>query len=82
MKLTTKVMRSSEEPPTEVDLSPRSDGAVNITINGYVFMILEKDGSFRLNRFASSSMMGAFCKQMNIPTYKALGVNMLKLVVR
>ena len=67
--------------PIQVDIGERSDGGVNIRIEGYVYIIINADGTVRFNKFHGGSPMGEFCSKMGIPT-RVAGPNQLELVLR
>lgn len=72
-------------PPFTVEIHDREDDAVAIVIEGFTFMILDNDGTFRLNRFHANSPMGLWVKRNNIPTAEAKTTStfpMLTLVLR
>jgi len=72
-----------EATPITVGVQSRADDGVAITIEGYVFLILNPDGTFRFNRFHYESAMGKFCRRQGIPTVKAGSTDhLLELTLR
>ncbi len=71
-----------EATPFTVEVASRNDDGVAILIEGYVFMILNPDGTWRVNKFHSGSPMGEWCKRNNIPTVSLGSYNLRTMAIR